>query len=91
MHASRIGGGLAPYVAGRLVLAINIHFPFYLGAGVVALGIVILATAHNLLGDAERVQAASAASALQGGSGQAAAEKELEAEERAEALSGDAD
>ena len=28
-----IGGGLAPYVAGRLVLAVNIHFPFYLGAG----------------------------------------------------------
>jgi MFS family permease len=86
-----IGGGLAPYVAGRLVLAINIHFPFYLGAGVVALGIVILATAHNLLSEAERVQAASTASALQGGPGQAAAEKELEAEERAEALSGDAD
>lgn len=54
-------------MAGRLVLAINIHFPFYLGAGVVALGIVILATAHKLLGEAERVQAASAASALQGG------------------------
>src|SRR6185312_1598559 len=27
-----IGGGLAPYVAGRLVTAVNIHFPFYLGA-----------------------------------------------------------
>src|SRR6201987_3809235 len=35
-----IGGGLAPYVAGRLVLAINIHFPFYIGAAVVLLGIV---------------------------------------------------
>jgi MFS transporter, ACDE family, multidrug resistance protein len=86
-----IGGGLAPYAAGRLVLAINIHFPFYLAAGVVAVGIVVLATAHKLLGEAERVQAAAAASALQGGPGQAAAEQELEAEERAEALSGDGD
>jgi MFS transporter, ACDE family, multidrug resistance protein len=86
-----IGGGLAPYVAGRLVLAINIHFPFYLGAGVVALGIVILSTAHKLLGEAERAQAATAAAAVAAGPESAAAEEELEAEERAEALSGDAD
>ena len=59
-----IGGGLAPYVAGRLVLAVNIHFPFYLGAGVVVLGIVILSTGHKLLGEAERIQAAAAAAAL---------------------------
>jgi MFS transporter, ACDE family, multidrug resistance protein len=52
-----IGGGLAPYVAGRLVLAINIHFPFYLGAAAVLLGIVILATGHKLLAEAERAQA----------------------------------
>src|SRR6201996_2351369 len=86
-----IGGGLAPYVAGRLVLAVNIHFPFYLGAGVVAIGIVILSTAHKLLGEAERVQAAAAAAAVAAGPAAAAAEEELEAEERAEALSGDAD
>jgi MFS family permease len=86
-----IGGGLAPYVAGRLVLAINIHFPFYLGAGVVAVGIVILSTAHKLLGEAERVQAAAAAAAVATGPESAAAEAELEAEDRAEALSGDAD
>src|ERR1700720_2390075 len=52
-----IGGGLAPYVAGRLVLAINIHFPFYLAVGAIAAGIVILTTAHGLLTQAERVQA----------------------------------
>jgi ACDE family multidrug resistance protein len=52
-----IGGGLAPYVAGRLVLAVDIHFPFYIAAGAVVLGMVILATAHRLLTDAERVQA----------------------------------
>jgi MFS transporter, ACDE family, multidrug resistance protein len=52
-----IGGGLAPYVAGRLVIHFNIHVPFYIGAGVVALGIFVLATAHKLLARAEQVQA----------------------------------
>jgi MFS family permease len=52
-----IGGGLAPYVAGRLVLAVNIHFPFYIGAGAIVLGILILTTGHRLLNDAERAQA----------------------------------
>ncbi len=51
-----IGGGLAPYVAG-LVLATNIHVPFYIAAGAIALGIVILSTAQGLLTEAERVQA----------------------------------
>jgi len=52
-----IGGGLAPYAAGRMVLAINIHFPFFIAAGALVLGIVVLSTAHKLLTDAERVQA----------------------------------
>ena len=52
-----IGGGLAPYAAGRLVLALNIHVPFFIAAGAVALGIVILTTVHHMLADAERVQA----------------------------------
>ena len=86
-----IGGGLAPYVAGRLVLAVNIHFPFYIGAAVVVLGMIILSTAHNLLGQAERTQAADATAALHGSPEQVTAELEFEAEERAEALSGDAD
>jgi predicted MFS family arabinose efflux permease len=51
-----IGGGLAPYVAGRLVVAVNIHFPFYIGAAVLMMGIVILATGHRLLDEAERTQ-----------------------------------
>jgi len=86
-----IGGGLAPYVAGRLVVDVNIHIPFYIGAGAILLGIVILSTAHNLLGDAERVQAAAAQAAVAHGpdSAEAQAESELEAEERAEALLGD--
>jgi ACDE family multidrug resistance protein len=52
-----IGGGLAPYAAGRMVIAFNIHFPFYVGAGAILLGIVVLSTAHKLLTEAERVQA----------------------------------
>ncbi len=52
-----IGGGLAPYVAGRLVIALNIHVPFYIASGAILLGIVILSTGHRLLRDAERVQA----------------------------------
>jgi MFS transporter, ACDE family, multidrug resistance protein len=51
-----IGGGLAPYAAGRLVLAVNIHFPFYIAVGAIVAGIVILTTAHGLLSQAERVQ-----------------------------------
>jgi MFS transporter, ACDE family, multidrug resistance protein len=85
-----IGGGLAPYVAGRLVLAENIHFPFYIAAGVVVLGIVILSTAHSLLGEAERNQAAAAEAASAQGPAAVAAEEELESEEEAEAFSGDA-
>ena len=52
-----IGGGLAPYAAGRMVLAVNIHFPFYIGVGAILLGIAILTTARGLLTQAERIQA----------------------------------
>ena len=51
-----IGGGLAPYAAGRMVLAVNIHFPFYIAVGAILLGIGILTTAHGLLTQAERFQ-----------------------------------
>src|ERR1700729_1012701 len=53
-----IGGGLAPYAAGRLVLAFNIHVPFFIAAGALIVGIGVLATGHSLLAKAERVQAA---------------------------------
>ena len=63
-----IGGGLAPYVAGRLVIALNIHVPFYIASGAILLGIVVLATAHRLLSDAERVQAEQVAASAAAGS-----------------------
>ncbi|MPZ83777.1 MAG: MFS transporter [Actinophytocola sp.] len=56
-----IGGGLAPYAAGKLVEGTNIHVPFYIGAGALIVGILILRTAHAELHEAERVQAESVA------------------------------
>ncbi|MEZ0076484.1 MFS transporter [Planotetraspora sp. GP83] len=53
-----IGGGLAPFVAGKLVEYTNLHVPFYIGAGVLVLGILILSTAHKHLVHAERVPSA---------------------------------
>jgi len=52
-----IGGGIAPYAAGRLVIALNIHVPFYIASGAVLVGIIVLSTVHKMLADAERVQA----------------------------------
>jgi MFS transporter, ACDE family, multidrug resistance protein len=49
-----IGGGLAPFVAGILAESINVHVPFYVGAGAVALAIVVLASGHKLLAAADR-------------------------------------
>jgi MFS transporter, ACDE family, multidrug resistance protein len=59
-----IGGGLAPFAAGRLVLAAGIHVPFFIAAGVILAGIGILATARGLLGEAERVQAQQVTAAV---------------------------
>ncbi|WP_433785522.1 MFS transporter [Actinomycetospora sp. CA-101289] len=44
-----LGGGLAPWIAGLLADAFLPDTPFWVGAGVVTLGIVVLATAHRLL------------------------------------------
>ncbi len=49
-----IGGGLAPFVAGKLVEHYNTHVPFILGAVAVAAGIVVLSTVHRALDDADR-------------------------------------
>ncbi|MGN6246121.1 MAG: MFS transporter [Motilibacteraceae bacterium] len=48
-----IGGGLAPYVAGKLADAHGLSLPFYVGAAAFALAIVVLATGHRLLAAAE--------------------------------------
>ena len=48
-----IGGGLAPYCASKLAIAFNVSFPFYVAAGSVVIGIVVLASGHALLARAE--------------------------------------
>jgi MFS family permease len=60
-----IGGGLAPCAAGRLVIALNIHVPFFIAAGALLAGIVVLSTAHGPLGHAEQVQAEHASGEAQ--------------------------
>ncbi|MYR60218.1 MFS transporter, partial [Streptomyces sp. SID625] len=48
-----IGGGLAPYVAGKLADATDLSVPFYLGAATFLLAIPVLAGGHGLLRRAE--------------------------------------
>ncbi|WP_330341932.1 MFS transporter [Streptomyces sp. NBC_00557] len=48
-----IGGGLAPYVAGRLADATDLSVPFYLGAATFVLAVPVLAGGHGLLRRAE--------------------------------------
>jgi dipeptide/tripeptide permease len=49
-----IGGGLAPFAAGKLVEHYNAHVPFVLGAVSVAAGAVLLSTVHRALDEADR-------------------------------------
>jgi MFS family permease len=49
-----IGGGLAPYVAGKLADATDLSVPFYLGAATFVLAIPVLASGHRLLARAEQ-------------------------------------
>jgi MFS transporter, ACDE family, multidrug resistance protein len=48
-----IGGGLAPYAAGRLVEHYNAHVPFIIGAVTVAVAAVVLSTVHGALDAAD--------------------------------------
>jgi MFS transporter, ACDE family, multidrug resistance protein len=49
-----IGGGLAPYVAGKLADHFGLHVPFLVGAGAFLLAVPVLATGHRILAAAER-------------------------------------
>ncbi|MFS8201472.1 MFS transporter [Streptomyces sp. CWNU-52B] len=48
-----IGGGIAPYVAGKLADAAGLGLPFYVGAAAFLLAIPVLATGHRMLRQAE--------------------------------------
>jgi MFS transporter, ACDE family, multidrug resistance protein len=49
-----IGGGLAPYVAGLLVVAFNPRIPFLLGTATLIAAAIILSTVHKALAAADR-------------------------------------
>jgi ACDE family multidrug resistance protein len=48
-----IGGGLAPFAAGKLAEHFNVHVPFAIGAITVAIAIAVLASARHLLANAD--------------------------------------
>jgi predicted MFS family arabinose efflux permease len=43
------GGAVAPYVAGRLGEDVSVHAPFWMGAGVVLVAVLVLAVGRNTL------------------------------------------
>jgi MFS family permease len=55
-----IGGGLAPFVAGKLADSLGMHVPFEVGAGAVVLGILVLTTGHRMLRAADARMAGDA-------------------------------
>ncbi|MFC4117686.1 MFS transporter [Nonomuraea zeae] len=61
-----IGGGLAPFAAGKLAEHFNVHVPFVIGGCAILIGIAILATGHRDLMRAEANQAEVDAHARQG-------------------------
>jgi ACDE family multidrug resistance protein len=54
-----LGGGLAPYAAGKLADSFNLQVPFVVGAIAVVLAIGVLATGHRMLTRADAEMAAS--------------------------------
>jgi len=48
-----IGGGLAPFAAGKLVEHTNLHVPFAIAAAAALLAVVVLATNHVALANAD--------------------------------------
>ena len=49
-----IGGGLAPFAAGKLVEHFTVHVPFAIGAITVLVAIAVLASGRQLLAEADR-------------------------------------
>jgi len=48
-----LGGGLAPFAAGKLAEHFTIHVPFAVGAGAVLIAVLVLSTAHRMLAAAD--------------------------------------
>jgi ACDE family multidrug resistance protein len=49
-----IGGGLAPFVASKLVEHTNVHVPFLIATGTLLLAAVVLSTVHGAIDAADR-------------------------------------
>jgi ACDE family multidrug resistance protein len=49
-----IGGGLAPYVAAKLVEHTNAHVPFLIGTATIIAAALVLSTVHRALDAADR-------------------------------------
>jgi ACDE family multidrug resistance protein len=52
-----IGGGLAPYAAGKLAERFNDAIPFYVGAGAVLLALLVFSTGKAMIDEADRKMA----------------------------------
>ncbi|MGZ4549358.1 MAG: MFS transporter [Blastococcus sp.] len=48
-----LGGGLAPFAAGKLAEHFNVHVPFAVGAVAVAAAVLVLSTGHRMLAAAD--------------------------------------
>ncbi|MCD2190674.1 MFS transporter [Actinomycetospora soli] len=70
-----LGGGLAPFVSGLLAEAFLPNTPFWVAAIVVALGMLVLASAHRLLRAAETGSGSDPGAVPDGGSVPAAGER----------------
>jgi MFS family permease len=81
-----LGGGLAPYVAGKLADHWNLHLPFVVGAVAVVLGIAVLSTGHRMLAAADTRMGSDGSEDVAGevadefGGAPAAVDSELQAE-----------
>jgi MFS family permease len=48
-----LGGGLAPFAAGKLAEHVNLHLPFAVGAVAVVAAVLVLSTGHRMLAAAD--------------------------------------
>jgi ACDE family multidrug resistance protein len=48
-----LGGGLAPFAAGKLAEHFDVHVPFAVGAAAVVIAVLVLSTGHRMLADAD--------------------------------------
>jgi MFS family permease len=55
-----LGGGIAPFVAGKLAETFDVHVPFYVGAVAVLIAVAVLASGRDMLAAADAQMARDA-------------------------------